>query len=143
MSDWPFAHTDHVRYANVDAMRHLNNVAFVRFFESARIAFMHSVFPEHDPTDPAEFPVVLAEVHVAYRGPAYFGEEVRTHVRPSHLERSSFRTEFRMEVAARLIADGYGVYVGYDYVAEKAQPLPERIVERLTPLLGGRPNTVG
>ena len=32
MSDWPFAHTDHVRYANVDAMRHLNNVVFLRYF---------------------------------------------------------------------------------------------------------------
>ena len=143
MSDWPFAHTDRVRYADVDTMRHLNNVAFLRFFESARIAFMHRIFPEHDPTDPGEFPVVLAEVHVAYRAPAYFGEEVRTSVWPSHLERSSFRTEFRMDVADRLIAEGYGVYVGYDYVAEKAQPLAEPIVERLSALLEGPQNTVG
>ena len=98
---------------------------------------MHSLFPEHDPTDPDEFPVVFAELHLAYRAPAYFGEEIRTSVRPSHLERSSFRTDFRMAVADRLIAEGHGVYVGYDYVAERAQPLAERIVARITPLLAG------
>ena len=137
MSDWPFTHAGRVRYADVDTMRHLNNVSFVRFFEDARIAFMHSLFPEHDPTDPAEFPVVFAELHMSYLAPAYYGEEVRTNVRPSHLRRSSFRTEFRMEVGDRLIAEGHGVYVGYDYVAERAQPLTERIVERLSPLLAG------
>ena len=137
MSHWPFSHTDRVRYADVDTMRHLNNVAFVQFFEDARIAFMHSLFPEHDPTDPEAFPVVFAELHLAYRAPAYFDEEIRTRVRPSHLERSSFRTEFRMEVADRLIAEGHGVYVGYDYVAERARPLAERIVARITPLLAG------
>ncbi len=139
MSDWPFSHTDRVRYADVDAMRHLNNVAFVRFFESARIAFMREVFPEHDPTDPSDFPVVLAETSIAYRAPAYYDEEVTTRIRPAHLGRSSFRTEFRMHVDERLIADGYGVYVGYDYVAERAQPLTERIVEGLRPLMASSP----
>jgi acyl-CoA thioester hydrolase len=136
VNDWPFTHADRVRYADVDTMRHLNNVAFVQFFEDARIAFMHSLFPEHDPTDPQEFPVVFAELHLAYRAPAYFGEEIRTSVRPSRLERSSFRVEFRMEAGDRVIAEGHGTYVGYDYVAERPQPLSERIVERISPLLG-------
>jgi len=67
---------------------------------------------------------VFAELHLAYRAPAYFGEEIRTSVRPSHLERSSFRADVRMAVAERLIAEGHGVYVGYDYAAERAQRWP-------------------
>jgi len=133
----PFTHVDRVRYADVDTMRHVNNVAFVRFFESARIAFMHHLFPEHDPTDPGDFPTVLAEVHIAYRAPAYFDEKMKTHIRPSHLERSSFRTEFAMHAGEdqRLVAEGYGVYVGYDYVAERAQPLPDHVRDRLQGLI--------
>jgi acyl-CoA thioester hydrolase len=133
----PFVHVDRVRYGDVDAMRHMNNVAFVQFFESARLAFMYSVFPEHDPTDPSDFPVVLAEVHIAYRSPAHYGEEIRTLVRPSRLERSSFRAEFEMRsgVDDRLLAEGHGVYVGFDHVDETARPLSELVVERLTPLL--------
>ena len=137
MSDWPFTHVDRVRYADVDSMRHLNNVAFVRFFESARIAFMHHLFPEHDPTDPADFPAVLAEVHVAYRAPAYFGDEVRTRVRPADLRRSSFRVQFEMRTGNddRLLAEGHGVYVGYDYVAEASRPLSATMHARLQGLV--------
>ena len=40
-----------------------------------------------------------------------------------------------MDVGDRRIAEGHGVYVGYDYVAERAQPLAAAIVERITPLL--------
>jgi acyl-CoA thioester hydrolase len=98
---------------------------------------MREVFPEHDPTDPGDFPVVLAETNIAYRAPAYYDEEVSTSIRPADMGRSSFRAEFRMHVGDRLIADGYGVYVGYDYVAERAQPLTERIVAGLKPLLAG------
>ena len=94
MSEWPFTHRETVRYADLDTMRHVNNVACVRFFETARIAFMQHLFPEHDPTNPADFPAVLAELRFAYRAPAYFGDEVLTRVRPGDLRRSSFRVEF-------------------------------------------------
>jgi acyl-CoA thioester hydrolase len=135
VADWAFEHTDRVRYGDLDTMRHLNNVAFVQFFESARVAFMHDLFPEHDPTDPAAFPVVLAEVHLAYRAPGYLDDDIRTSVRPADLQRSSFRVEFEMRAGERLLAEGYGVYVGYDYVAERAQPLADEVRGRLEPLL--------
>ena len=122
-----------------------------RGHDPASHGYAHARVPEQTPDqfrDDIERSVVTIESTtgrrpVAYRAPAYFGEEVRTSVRPSHLERSSFRTEFRMDVADRLIAEGYGVYVGYDYVAEKAQPLAEPIVERLSALPEGPQNTVG
>lgn len=136
-SHWPFWHSEPVRYADLDTMRHVNNVAWVRFFETARIAFMAVVFPEHDPTDPADFPAVLAEVHFSYRSPAHYGDEIRTGLRPAELRRSSFRLEFEMRGAdqgERLLAEGYGVYVGYDYVAEQARPLSRTMGERLEKL---------
>ena len=40
MGDWPFSFTDEVRFADLDAMGHLNNVAFLAFFESARVAYV-------------------------------------------------------------------------------------------------------
>ena len=36
----PFVHYERVRFGDLDAMRHLNNVVFLRYFESARIRFM-------------------------------------------------------------------------------------------------------
>ena len=47
-----FVHRERVRFGDLDAMRHLNNVVFLRYFETARIAFMRDLFPKHDPAHP-------------------------------------------------------------------------------------------
>jgi acyl-CoA thioester hydrolase len=114
-------------------------VAFLRFFESARLAFMRHAFPHHDPTDPADFPAVLAEVHVHYHAPAYLDDQIRTFVRPRELRRSSFEVEFEMrrEGDGTVLADGHGVYVGYDYVAEQTRPLAAEMAGRLRELGAG------
>jgi acyl-CoA thioester hydrolase len=133
MTDWPFSYSDRVRFGDLDAMRHLNNVAFLGFFESARIAFMAEVIPDHRPTDPDDFGLIFAECHIAYRAPAFFDEEIRTHIRPGEVRRSSLRLYFEMrsEGDGRLLAEGWGALVGYSYADERAMPLPERIRARL------------
>ena len=45
-------HRERVRFGDLDANRHLNNVVFLRYFESARIAFLGTLIPEHSPTNP-------------------------------------------------------------------------------------------
>ena len=58
---------------------------------------------------------------------------MRTFIRPRALKRSSFRTEFLMtsETDGRTLAEGWGVLVGYDYVADKPRPISEPIAEAL------------
>jgi acyl-CoA thioester hydrolase len=128
-----FVHVDRVRFGDLDAMRHLNNVAFLQFFESARIAFVEQLIPEHDPTTPDDFGLIFAECHINYRSPAFYAEEIRTGVRPTHLRRSSFRIAFRMEATrdGRLLAEGWGAMVGFDYAAAASRPLPDRLAAAL------------
>jgi acyl-CoA thioesterase FadM len=126
---WPFSMTDTVRYSDLDANRHLNNVVFLQFFEDARIAYVRALAPEHDPTDPGDFGVIFAEAHVSYRAPAFYEEEIRTWIRPFALRRSSFRMV--AEGDGRLLAEGWGALVGYDYAAGHAVPLPAGLVAAL------------
>ena len=130
---WAFSYSDRVRFSDLDAMRHLNNVAFLQFFESARIAFISSVLPDHRPTEPDDFGLIFAECHINYRAPAFFDEDIVTRVRPAMVARSSFRVEFEMraEREERLLAEGYGVLVGYDYAAGRARALPDRVRDAL------------
>ena len=132
-SSLPFAHVERVRFADLDAMQHLNNVEFLRFFETARIAWIAEVLPGSAPTRREDFGFIFAECHIAYRSPASFGEEIRTFVEPSEVRRSSVRLDFSRtaEGDGRLLAEGYGVLVGYDYAAGQAKPLPEAVRERL------------
>jgi acyl-CoA thioester hydrolase len=128
-----FVHVERVRFGDLDAMRHLNNVVFLRYFETARISYMRHLLPGHDPAHPeAEgFGVIFAECHINYRSPVFYDEQVAIECSVSDVVRSSFRVPFRMRVEERLAAEGYGVLVGYDYAAGRATPLPDGLRERL------------
>ncbi len=56
---------------------------------------------------------------------------MHVNLRAGDVRRSSFRVEFEMRVGERLLAEGYGVLVGYDYAAQRASPLPGVLRERL------------
>ncbi len=58
---------------------------------------------------------------------------MRVDVRPEELRRSSVKIAFQMvcEGDERLVAEGWGTLVGYDYAAGRAAPLPESIATRL------------
>ena len=128
-----FVHTERVRFGDLDAMRHLNNVVFLRYFETARIAYLRQIVPSHDPANPEQdaFGLIFAECHINYRSPVHFDEEVGVACSIGNVKRSSFRVEFDMRVGSRLVAEGYGVLVGFDYVEQKAAPLPDELRETL------------
>jgi acyl-CoA thioester hydrolase len=132
---WPYSYVDRVRFGDLDAMRHLNNVAFLQFFESARIAYLTTLIPGHSPIAPeGDFGLIFAECHVNYRAPAFYEEEIRTWIRPGDVARSSFKVHFEMvaEGDGRLLAEGYGVLVGYDYAGGRATALTDDLRARLS-----------
>ena len=128
-----FVHRERVRFGDLDAMRHLNNVVFLRYFETARIAYIRTLMPAHDPADPehSKWGLIFAECHINYRSPAYFDEEVGVECSIGEVRRSAFQVNFTMRVAERVAADGYGWLVGFDYAAEEASPLPDQFREVL------------
>lgn len=125
-ADWPYAHVDKVRFGDLDAMRHVNNVAFLGFFEDARIQYISDLLG-NDPTTRRGFGLIFAECRINYRAPAFYDEEIRTCIRAGEVRRSSARLEFAMFAVGddRLLAEGYGTVVGYDYAAGRPMPLPE------------------
>jgi acyl-CoA thioester hydrolase len=123
-----YTHVERVRFGDLDAMRHLNNVVFLRYFETARIAFIRQLLPSHDPSHPEgeQFGLIFAECHINYRSPVYFDEEVAVECGIGEVRRSAFRIDFTMRVGERVAADGYGWLVGFDYAVERSAPLPDR-----------------
>ena len=124
-----FSMVQRVRFGDLDAMQHMNNVEFLRFFETARIAYIKEHLPAHTPTRRGDFGFIFAECHIAYRSPAFFDEDIRTYVWPAEIRRSSVRLNFEMrsEGDGRLVSEGWGTLVGYDYAAERAETLPAEV----------------
>jgi acyl-CoA thioester hydrolase len=113
-------------------MKHLNNVVFLRYFETARINYLNDLMESHDPVNRADgFGFIFASCQIDYRSPAHFDEEVSIRVRPAAVGTKSLKLEFEMAVGERLIAEGHGILVGYDYDSGQTVPLPDALKERL------------
>ena len=131
-----FVHTERVRFGDLDAMRHLNNVVYLRYYETARIGYLHTLAVGREPFTDGGFGLIFAECHINYRAPVHFDEELSIRCSVADLRRSSFRIPFEMRVGERLCAEGYGVLVGFDYAAQRATPLPEELAAVLEAEMG-------
>ena len=54
-----------------------------------------------------------------------FDEVVAIRCTIGEVRRSAFQVRFEMKVDDRLAAEGYGWLVGFDYMTQKAAPLPD------------------
>ena len=75
--------------------------------------------------------MIFASCHIDYRSPGNFDEDVDVRVRPAEIGTLSLKLEFEMRVGERLLAEGYGVLVGYDYANQKSTELPEALCAKL------------
>jgi acyl-CoA thioester hydrolase len=113
-----------IRYADIDAQRHLNNVAYLSFMEHARIEYMRELgLWQGESFD--HIGMILAETRCSYTAPAYLGESVTVWLRVCHLGNKSFHFDYRLETERGEIATGHSVQVCYDYTAQQSIPLPD------------------
>ena len=112
-----------VRFADTDAMGHVNNAKYLTYCEIARIQYWTDVTGEPIAlgTERAES-LILAEARITYRAPAFHGEIVTVETRASRIGRSSFTLEHRLLACVagdvpRLVAVSESVLVRYDYAA--------------------------
>jgi acyl-CoA thioester hydrolase len=125
-----------IRWGDMDAMGHVNNTIYFRYFETARIAWFDQIASTPDPG--GEGPVIVNANCSFLKQLRYPGEiEVTTLVGPPG--RSSFQMthEIRPVLAdgtlGELHAEGGAKIVWVNFPAEKSVPLPALVVELLPP----------
>jgi acyl-CoA thioester hydrolase len=131
--DFAHRHTVEVRLADTDAMGHVNNARYLTYVEIARVAYYEQVTGNALPigTHGAEEGMILAEIRMTYRNPAFYGETLTVETRVERIGRTSFGMVHRMTAPesrygpARLIAVADSTLVSYDYREECPIPVPE------------------
>ena len=123
-----------VRFADTDAMGHVNNAKYLTYCEIARIRYWTDVTGEPIAlgTEGAES-LILADARITYRAPAFHGEIVTVETRATRIGRSSFTLEHRLLACVegdepRLVAVSESILVRYDYASSLPVALsPEHV----------------
>lgn len=131
--DFAHRHLVEVRLADTDAMGHVNNANYLTYVEIARVAYYEQVTGNALPigVHGAEEGMILAEIRMTYRSPAFYGETLTVESRIERIGRTSFGMVHRITAPesrygpARLIAVSDSTLVSYDYTDECPIPVPD------------------
>jgi acyl-CoA thioester hydrolase len=138
MSDFRFYHPIEVRYGDLDPQGHVNNAKYLTYFEQARVAYWIEMGFFSKDQSFMELGVILADVHITYFAPVYFGQKVKVGVHVIRLGNKSMTWEQNVVdvESGKELARGEVVIVAYDYRQEKTIPIPNEWREKITEFEG-------
>jgi acyl-CoA thioester hydrolase len=118
---------DVLRWGDTDALGHINNVEFARFFESGRIAFLGTAGRRG--VDADDF--LLAHLAIDFHAQMHFPGEVRTGSRVIRIGRSSVRFAQALFQDSVCTASGIAIVVMADRKTGRPVPVPQDMRSRL------------
>ncbi|HEV2799020.1 MAG TPA: thioesterase family protein [Pyrinomonadaceae bacterium] len=124
-----------VAWGEMDALRHVNNIVYFRYFESARMAYFTRLDIWNYMNETGIGPI-LASTSCQFKLPLTYPDTVSVGTRISALEPDRFVMRYVVvsHNHARVAAEGEGLVVSYDYRALRKAPLPEEIRRRIDEL---------
>ena len=146
MNGYHFSHAAEAVFGDGHAMGHVNNVIYLKWIETARIAYWIQVTGQK--THPglarngggtheagpgvmsgALIDMILARTEIDYRSPVSYGEMLDVFVRTSLIKRSSIIFEYAVQARSdqRVVAEAKTVVVCYEYVLMRSKPVPEEM----------------
>jgi len=114
-----------VRWGDLDALGHVNNTVYLRWFETVRIDWLQGLGLGPDPAGPGP---VMANVFCNFRREVgYPAELLATHwvAAPGRSSLDTFFTLADVREPDVVLADGGATLVWVDGVAKRSVPLPE------------------
>ncbi|MGA2237778.1 MAG: thioesterase family protein [Candidatus Bathyarchaeia archaeon] len=124
-----------VAWGEMDALQHVNNIVYFRYFESARIAYFEKLrfweFMNQTGVGP-----ILASIQCKFKIPLTYPDTVSVGTRIPIIEQDRFVMEYRAvsHKSQAIAAEGESVVVSYNYRESKKTPLPEEMKQRILTL---------
>jgi len=123
-----------VRFADLDALRHVNNVTTFTYLEVARVAYAAEVLGWDG--DLQKLDVIIARAECSYEQPVLWGDRVRVYLRTARVGTKSFTYNYvitteRGDDLPVVAAVASTVQVAYDYTHGETIPVPAAWRERI------------
>ncbi len=128
-----------VRYGDLDLQGHLNNAKYLTYFEQARVQYWTELGLFSKDQSFAEIGVIIADIHIQYLAPVFWGAQVTVGVRTAKIGGKSLTIAqcIMAEAGEPVYAKGTVVLVAFDYRAHTTIPVPDswrdKIAEYDTP----------
>lgn len=139
-TDCPVHVQEHVRWGDMDAFAHMNNMVFFQLFESARMAYFERI-QFSDPAQNAGIGPILAYTECHYLKPLVYPQKLTVGTRVTALQEDRLIMEYGVfiEQTPTLAACGTGKVVSFNYAQGKKTPIPEAVVDRIHAVEGDAP----
>lgn len=124
-TDFNYFFTEHTRWGDSDAMGHINNVLYARYYESARTAYFSQLFAmqfvNKMPTG-----VILADMKIAYLQQLHHPSAMQIGARVSRLGGSSLHFDAAVFTKGneQPISTSRATLVWFDYAQDKSLAIP-------------------
>ncbi len=129
MSEKAFRHITpiEIRFVDIDAFGHVNNAAYLSYFEHARVKYFDAVVDWN--YDSTKNGVIVARAEINYILPIHFRDEITIHTSCARLGNKSFDLQYRAfrnrNGEEQLVADCITVMVAYNYNERKTIEIPK------------------
>ena len=117
-----------VAWGDMDALRHVNNVTYFRYFENARIAYFERMKMWEFMQDTGIGPI-LASTQCRFRAPLTYPDVVSIGSCVSDIGQDAFTMKYRIvsQRLSKIAAEGEGLLVTYDYRNNCKVPMPAEL----------------
>ena len=132
LKDYPVVIEFPVAWGEMDAMGHVNNIVYFRYFESARIAYFEKMDIMGYMTETGIGPI-LSEISCKFKIPLSYPDKVLIGVKVVSIDDDRFIMNHRVVSAnhQKVAAKGDGVIVAFNYREGKKVTVPEVVKQRI------------
>jgi len=136
IQDYPVVVTIPVAWGEMDALGHVNNIVYFRYFETARMRYLEQA-GLIDIMKEIGIGPILAKTSCTYRIPIHYPDTLSVGTRVSTIGNTHFNMDYII-VSERLgaAASGDSVVVTFDYRANGKAPVPEPVIRAIEKLEG-------
>jgi acyl-CoA thioester hydrolase len=125
---YPVRVTQPVAWGEMDAFGHVNNAVYLRWFESARIAYFAQVGVAVSADDGSPWRPILARATVDFRKAIVWPDEVTIEAAVARFGNTSFTMLYRAHSRAQgLAAEGEAIVVLLDPATGQKVPVPQAL----------------
>jgi acyl-CoA thioester hydrolase len=121
-----------VQWGEMDAYGHVNNTVYFRYFETARVKYLHEC-GFLDSYDRDKVGAILHSTSCRFRRSLFYPDTAIVGTRAVDIGEDRYRMVYELisERQQALVAEGQEVVVSFNYTTRQVAPIPEEVRRRI------------